>query len=299
MFVATEGLSRRNARRQQWLAQVLSLRPSIWSRSSRHECSDYASIAGEPLRPAPCCAPGARLASPDNSRLADRTCNAGLAAVGRSSPVSRKGPSIMALVRSDARTASRPIPKTTPRPETPKRKRRPGRPSSYLPEYCDVIIGAGKEGWSLTATAAKIGVHRATLLDWGAPHPEFGEALKFHRAHRAHWWEERLRDVAKRGGAPGQVTACIFGLKNAVPEEWRDIQHQHLEHTGKDSETRRSENSQRRAAPAPRGGQTPPLGSSDYHTQPSLGEHSRGEPGRRGERANGAREREQWPHTTH
>jgi hypothetical protein len=36
------------------------------------------------------------------------------------------------------------------------------------------------------------------------------------------------------GGAPGQVTACIFGLKNAVPEEWRDTQHQHLEHTGKD-----------------------------------------------------------------
>ena len=44
-----------------------------------------------------------------------------------------------------------------------------------------------------------------------------------------------MRDVAKHGGAPGQVTACIFGLKNAVPEEWRDIQHQHLEHTGKDS----------------------------------------------------------------
>ena len=31
-----------------------------------------------------------------------------------------------------------------------------------------------------------------------------------------------MRDIAKRGGAPGQVTACIFGLKNAVPEEWRE-----------------------------------------------------------------------------
>ena len=45
-----------------------------------------------------------------------------------------------------------------------------------------------------------------------------------------------MRDVAKRGGAPGQVTACIFGLKNAVPEEWRDIQHQ--EHSGNTTETR-------------------------------------------------------------
>ena len=94
-------------------------------------------------------------------------------------------------------------------------------------------VDAGKEGWSLTATAAKIGVHRATLFDRATAHPEFGDALKVHKAHRAHWWEERLRDVAKRGGAPGQVTACIFGLKNAVPEEWRDIQHQQLEHTGK------------------------------------------------------------------
>ena len=132
----------------------------------------------------------------------------------------------MALVRSDVPTASRQIRKTNRYPETPKRKRRPGRPSSYRPEYCDVVIEAGKEGWSLTATAAKIGVHRATLLDWGTAHPEFGDALKVHKAHRAHWWEERLRDVAKHGGAPGQVTACIFGLKNAVPEEWRDIQHQ-------------------------------------------------------------------------
>ena len=142
----------------------------------------------------------------------------------------------MALVRSDAPTASQKIRKTTRRPETPKRKRRPGRPSSYRPEYCDVVIEAGKEGWSLTATAAKIGVHRATLFDWGTAHPEFGDALKVHRAHRAHWWEERLRDVAKNGGAPGQATACIFGLKNAVPEEWRDIQHQ--EHSGNTTETK-------------------------------------------------------------
>ena len=46
-----------------------------------------------------------------------------------------------------------------------------------------------------------------------------------------------MRDIAKRGGAPGQVTACIFGLKNAVPEEWREVQHQQLEHTGNLTET--------------------------------------------------------------
>jgi hypothetical protein len=138
----------------------------------------------------------------------------------------------MTIVPSDTRTASRRIRKTTRRPKTPKRQRYPGRPSSYRPEYCDVIIEAGKEGWSLTATAAKLGAHRETLLNWGAAHPEFLDVLKAHKAHRAHWWEERLRDVAQNGGAPGQVTACIFGLKNAVPEEWRDVQHQHLEHTG-------------------------------------------------------------------
>lgn len=39
-------------------------------------------------------------------------------------------------------------------------------------------------------------------------------------AASAVWWEERLRDVAAKG--EGNATAVIFGLKNRVPDEWRD-----------------------------------------------------------------------------
>ena len=56
----------------------------------------------------------------------------------------------MALVRSDARTASRQIRKTTGRPETSQGKRRPGRPSKYKPEFAErvtdyCLLGATNE----------------------------------------------------------------------------------------------------------------------------------------------------------
>jgi hypothetical protein len=107
---------------------------------------------------------------------------------------------------------------------------RRGRPSLYRPAICTTVVECGREGWSLSATAAKIGVHRETLLNWGAAHPEFFDALKIHGAARAEWWEGQLRKIAQDGGAPGQATACIFALKNGVPSEWRS-QDRHIKVT--------------------------------------------------------------------
>lgn len=97
-----------------------------------------------------------------------------------------------------------------------------GRPTKYKPEYCERVIEAGREGYSLTAFAAMIEVDRDTITEWCSVHPEFSLAVKHHKAHRARMWEDRLAKVADRGGAPGQATAIIFGLKNVAPEEWRD-----------------------------------------------------------------------------
>ena len=157
----------------------------------------------------------------------------------------------MSACPSDARTASRRIRKPNRCPETPKRKRRPGRPSSYRPEYCDVGIDAGKEGWSLTATAAKIGVHRATLLDWGTAHPEFGDALKVHRAHRAHWWEER--GEAWRRARPSHRVHLRSQERRAgrVARHPAPAPRAH----GQGQRTRQVR-TQRQGAPAPRGSQT-------------------------------------------
>lgn len=96
------------------------------------------------------------------SRRSMRSPNGIRARLKLDPPSLSEGTRTTALVPSDARTTSRQIRKTPRRQETPGRKRRPGRPSSYQPEYCEVIIEAGKEGWSLSATAAKIGRHSST-----------------------------------------------------------------------------------------------------------------------------------------
>lgn len=97
-----------------------------------------------------------------------------------------------------------------------------GRPSEYNPVYCDLVIEAMTDGKSLTAFAAEIGVARSTINYWMDSYPEFSEAVNIAKAKCAAWWEERGRLAATTGGAPGQVTAIIFGLKNMAADDWRE-----------------------------------------------------------------------------
>jgi transposase len=103
-----------------------------------------------------------------------------------------------------------------------------GRPTDFRPIYCDLVIEALSEGKSLTAFAAEIGVARSTINYWMEHHPTFSEAAKKAKAKCASWWENRAREAAMNGGANGQVTAIIFGLKNMAADDWRDrhdVQH--------------------------------------------------------------------------
>lgn len=101
-----------------------------------------------------------------------------------------------------------------------------GRPTDYKPEYCDEVIVAGQEGLSLTAFAGMIDVCRATINNWMAEHPEFLEATKRHQAKRTAYLERTL--LSSEQGP--KVTARIFALKNADPENWKDKQD--VEHSG-------------------------------------------------------------------
>lgn len=96
-----------------------------------------------------------------------------------------------------------------------------GRPTKYRPIYCDLVIEAMSEGKSLTAFAADIGVARSTINEWMDEFPEFSEAARRAKAKCAAWWEERGRQMAQNGGAPGQSTLVVFGLKN-MSDDWRD-----------------------------------------------------------------------------
>lgn len=93
-----------------------------------------------------------------------------------------------------------------------------GRPSKYREAYCNEVIETMATGLSLTAFAGEIGVSRDTVNEWQRVHPEFSDAVKVAKAKRTLALERGML-TAESGPA---VTARIFALKNADPEEWRD-----------------------------------------------------------------------------
>jgi len=101
-----------------------------------------------------------------------------------------------------------------------------GRPTDYRPEYCDAVIAAMSDGLSLSAFAGLIGQGRDTVYKWIRAHSEFSDAVSRARAKRVLWLERKL--LRSRKGA--ETSAAIFALKNACPDEWRDLkqtEHRH------------------------------------------------------------------------
>lgn len=97
-----------------------------------------------------------------------------------------------------------------------------GRPSEYKPEYCDLVRQMMMdEGISLTAFAGHVGVARETVYAWTSAHREFSDAVSRARSARTLWLERKL--LRSKKGA--ETTAAIFALKNAQPDEWRDLKH--------------------------------------------------------------------------
>jgi hypothetical protein len=96
-----------------------------------------------------------------------------------------------------------------------------GRPSEYRAEYCEAVIEFMAQGYSLTAFAGSIRKSRNAVYEWIGRHPAFGDAVARARAARVAALETKLL-TARRGG---EVAAAMFGLKNAEPDEWRDLKH--------------------------------------------------------------------------
>ena len=101
-----------------------------------------------------------------------------------------------------------------------------GRPSEYKPEYCELVIDKMAEGLSLTAFAGHIRVARDTVYGWLSQHSEFSDAVARARSTRVLWLERKL--LRSQKGA--ETTAAIFALRNAQPDEWRDVKHTETTH---------------------------------------------------------------------
>jgi hypothetical protein len=118
-----------------------------------------------------------------------------------------------------------------------------GRPTLYKPENAEIARRSCMAGATNQALAERFGVCRRTIDNWIATIPEFGEAVLAGREkadqavvaalfQRATGFQQQTRKTFLYRGAGVQVDhvvdhppdthACIFWLRNRLPEQWRE-----------------------------------------------------------------------------
>ena len=97
-------------------------------------------------------------------------------------------------------------------------KSKRGRPSAYRPEF----VAQAERLCRLGATDEELGrafaVDVRTIGNWKVDHADFFQALKAGRLDA----DAAVADSLYRKALSGDVTACIFWLKNRRPDQWRD-----------------------------------------------------------------------------
>lgn len=110
------------------------------------------------------------------------------------------------------------------------RKNPVGRPSTYLPEYCDKVIELGDKGYSKTQIAVALEVTKGTLDNWAAAHPEFLTALT--RAHEASqsWWE----DMGMAGLTSDKFNSAVWSksMSARFRDEYTERKETAVQHSG-------------------------------------------------------------------
>lgn len=99
-----------------------------------------------------------------------------------------------------------------------------GRPSIYLPEYCNDVIEHMAKGFSLQSFAGLCGVNRQTLYLWKDAHPEFREACEIGMERSRFWWEKVCIEnlVYSQMGKRIDPRMWQFNMMNRFREDWTD-----------------------------------------------------------------------------
>lgn len=95
-----------------------------------------------------------------------------------------------------------------------------GRPSSYKPEYCALVIELGRQGKSVVQMACAIDVVRSTLYEWCKDHPEFSDAFTRAKQLSQDWWETQ----AQCGLTADKFNAQLWSRSMAArfPEDYQE-----------------------------------------------------------------------------
>ena len=108
--------------------------------------------------------------------------------------------------------------------DTVEQTRPVGRPSKYLPEYCEKVIELGKLGKSTEAIGSMLDVGTATLYRWRDEFPEFREALDVAKDHELRWWEEMAQGYMLEHKDGEKLNSSIWSRSMAArfPKKYRE-----------------------------------------------------------------------------
>ena len=68
-----------------------------------------------------------------------------------------------------------------------------GRPSKYNPEYCEIAVELGKQGFSVAEIAAHFEVDKASLYRWQEENPDFALSMSRAKSFEQAWFEREAR----------------------------------------------------------------------------------------------------------
>jgi hypothetical protein len=126
-----------------------------------------------------------------------------------------------ASARKKPKTAARKKPAAAPEPiEIPAPKRGRGRPTTYDPAFCDLVIELGEQGKGPAQISRALGCSRKSFYLWQKVHPEFKEAVEEARWCALAWYE----DLGQAGLGLPKFNAALyaFQMKNKFREFYAD-----------------------------------------------------------------------------
>ena len=97
-----------------------------------------------------------------------------------------------------------------------------GRPSTYDPKFCDLVIEAMAKGYSKEATAGAIGICKATLYDWISKHKEFAYAVNAGEHLSQLTWEGKAIDYCVHTKDGMRLDSRIYALQMKNRFGWAD-----------------------------------------------------------------------------
>lgn len=97
-----------------------------------------------------------------------------------------------------------------------------GRPTTYKPEYCQVVIDFMDKGYSKEATAGHLSISKYTLYEWIKKYPDFANAVHIGETKSQVTWEKKAVDHAVHTKDGKRLDSRIYALQMKNRFGWSD-----------------------------------------------------------------------------